>query len=67
MGDQALFPPIFIEALFDFEDMRRNPDAMPRMQTAAVMAQFEPILCEVSEAIALSKPTRESPLDKSRT
>lgn len=34
-----------------FEAMRRNPKAIPHMQAAAALAQFEPIMCEVSEAI----------------
>lgn len=33
-----------------FEAMRKNPKAIPHMQAAAALAQFEPILCEVAEA-----------------
>ena len=36
-----------------FEAMRRNPKAIPHMQAAAALAQFEPILCEVSDAISV--------------
>jgi quinol monooxygenase YgiN len=34
-----------------FEAMRRHADAMPHLQAAARLARFDPILCEVSEAI----------------
>ena len=34
-----------------FENMRKDPRAIPHMQAAAALAKFEPILCEVSEAI----------------
>ena len=34
-----------------FEAMRENPKAVPHMRAAAALAQFEPILCEVSDAI----------------
>ena len=34
-----------------FEAMRQNPRAVPHMRAAAALAQFEPILCEVSDAI----------------
>ena len=30
-----------------FDAMRNNPKAIPHMQAAAALAQFEPILCEV--------------------
>ena len=36
-----------------FEAMRNNPKAIPHMQAAAALAQFEPILCEVSDAISV--------------
>ena len=36
-----------------FEAMRKNPKAIPHMQAAAALAQFEPILCEVSDAISV--------------
>ena len=35
-----------------FEAMRKNPKAISHMQAAAALAQFEPILCEVSDAIS---------------
>jgi quinol monooxygenase YgiN len=41
------------ESMAAFEAMRKNPNAIPHMQAAAALAQFEPILCEVSEAISL--------------
>jgi quinol monooxygenase YgiN len=34
-----------------FEAMRSNPQAIPHMQAAAALAKFDPILCEVVEAI----------------
>jgi len=37
-----------------FEAMRQNPDAIPHMQKAGELAWFEPILCEVAEAISVS-------------
>jgi quinol monooxygenase YgiN len=37
-----------------FEAMRQNPDAIPHMQKAGELAWFEPILCEVAEAISAS-------------
>lgn len=40
------------ESLAAFEAMRQDPHAIPHMQAAAALAQFEPILCEVSEAIS---------------
>jgi quinol monooxygenase YgiN len=39
------------ESMTAFEAMRKNPKAIPHMQAAAALAQFEPILCEVSDAI----------------
>ena len=42
------------ENLAAFEAMRQNPEAMPHMKAAAALAQFEPILCEVSDAISLA-------------
>lgn len=41
------------ESMAAFEAMRKNPQAIPHMQAAAALAQFEPILCEVSDAISL--------------
>jgi quinol monooxygenase YgiN len=35
------------ESMAAFEGMRKNPEAIPHMEAAAAMAQFEPILCEV--------------------
>ena len=40
------------KSMADFEAMRKNPKAMPHMQTAAALAQFDPILCEVSDALS---------------
>lgn len=37
----------------DFEAMRNNPKAGAHMKAAAQLAQFEPILCEVSDAISI--------------
>lgn len=34
-----------------FEAMQKSPKAMPHMKAAAALAQFDPILCEVMEAI----------------
>jgi quinol monooxygenase YgiN len=34
-----------------FEAMRQNPEAIPHMKRAGELAWFEPILCEVAEAI----------------
>lgn len=34
-----------------FEAMIKDPKAIPHMKAAAALATFEPILCEVSEAI----------------
>ncbi len=39
------------ESMADFEAMRKNPEAAPHMQTAAALAQFDPILCEVADAV----------------
>lgn len=41
------------ESLAAFEAMRKNPRAIPHMQAAAALAQFEPILCEVSDSISV--------------
>ena len=40
------------ESMAAFENMRKDPKAIPHMQAAAALAQFEPILCEVSDAIS---------------
>ena len=40
------------ESLGAFEAMRKNPDVIPHMQAAAALAQFDPILCEVAEAVS---------------
>lgn len=40
------------ESMADFEAMRKNPEAMPHMQAAAALAQFDPIVCEVSDALS---------------
>ena len=34
-----------------FEAMRANPAAIPHMKAAAALAKFDPIVCEVVEAI----------------
>jgi quinol monooxygenase YgiN len=34
-----------------FEAMRANPAAIPHMKAAAALAKFDPIMCEVVEAI----------------
>jgi len=41
------------ESMADFEAMRKNSKAIPHMQAAAALAQFDPILCEVSEALSI--------------
>jgi quinol monooxygenase YgiN len=38
----------------DFEAMQKNPKAIPHMQAAAAIAQFDPILCEVSDALGVA-------------
>ena len=40
------------ESKADFEAMQKNPKAAPHMQAAAALAQFDPILCEVSDAMS---------------
>ena len=40
------------KTMADFEAMRKNQEAAPHMKSAAALAQFEPILCEVSEAVS---------------
>jgi quinol monooxygenase YgiN len=39
-----------------FEAMRQNPEAIPHMKKAGELSWFEPILCEVSEAIDAADP-----------
>lgn len=41
------------ENLAAFESMRKNPAAIPHMEAAAALGQFEPILCEVVDAISV--------------
>jgi quinol monooxygenase YgiN len=41
------------ESMDAFEAMRKNPKAAPHMQAAAALAKFEPILCEVSDAVSV--------------
>ncbi len=41
------------ESMAAFEAMRKDPTAIPHMQAAAALAQFDPILCEVSETISV--------------
>jgi quinol monooxygenase YgiN len=36
-----------------FEAMQKDPKAGPHMKAAAGLARFEPILCEVAEAISV--------------
>lgn len=36
----------------DFETMRSNPEAAPHMKAAASLAEFDPILCEVSDSVS---------------
>jgi quinol monooxygenase YgiN len=36
-----------------FEAMQKDPRAIPHMKAAAALATFEPILCEVAEAISV--------------
>lgn len=40
------------ESMDSFEAMRKNPAATQHMKAAAALADFEPILCEVSDAIS---------------
>ena len=40
------------ESKADFEAMQKNPKAAPHMQAAAALAQFDPILCEVSDVMS---------------
>jgi quinol monooxygenase YgiN len=35
-----------------FEAMQKDPNAAPHMRAAAALASFDPILCEVAEAIS---------------
>lgn len=35
-----------------FDQMRKNPKAIPHMKAAAAIASFEPIVCEVADAIS---------------
>jgi heme-degrading monooxygenase HmoA len=37
----------------DFEAMRRNPEAGSHMAAAGALATYDPILCEVVEAIGV--------------
>ena len=39
----------------DFDAMRQNPAAQPHMAAVAAIATFDPILCEVSESVAVSE------------
>ena len=39
-------------SMSSFEAMRKDPDAISHMKAAAALATFEPILCEVSDAIS---------------
>ena len=46
------------ENMAAFEAMRKNPDAIPHMKAAAELAKFEPIFCEVSDAISIDRTDR---------
>ena len=39
------------ESKADLEAMQKNPKAAPHMQVAAALAQIDPTLCEVSDAM----------------
>jgi len=39
----------------DFQAMQQNPQAKPHLQAAAALASFEPILCEVVDAISTTE------------
>jgi quinol monooxygenase YgiN len=39
----------------DFAALKENPEARPHMEAAAALADFDPILCEVVEAISTSE------------
>ena len=39
----------------DFDAMRQNPAAQPHMAAVAAIATFDPILCEVSESVAIAE------------
>ena len=41
------------DSMDEFEAMRKSPQATPHMQAAANLANFEPILCEVSDSISI--------------
>ncbi|MEO7392919.1 MAG: antibiotic biosynthesis monooxygenase family protein [Ramlibacter sp.] len=41
------------KSLADFEAMRKDPKVVPHMQAAAALAQFDPILCEVSDSVSI--------------
>lgn len=41
------------ESMAAFEAMRKDPAAAAHMKAAAGLAQFEPILCEVADAISV--------------
>jgi quinol monooxygenase YgiN len=40
------------ESMAAFDAMRKNPAAASHMKAAAALAEFDPILCEVSDAIS---------------
>jgi quinol monooxygenase YgiN len=41
------------ESMADFEAMQKDPKARPHMQAAGALAQFDPILCEVSDSVSI--------------
>jgi quinol monooxygenase YgiN len=38
----------------DFAALKDNPEAQPHMKAAAALASFEPIVCEVVDAVAVA-------------
>ena len=40
----------------DFEALKTTPKALPHMLKAALLAKFEPILCEVVESVRVDEP-----------
>jgi antibiotic biosynthesis monooxygenase (ABM) superfamily enzyme len=40
------------QGMADFEAMKKNQKAASHMEAAAAIAEFEPILCEVADAIS---------------
>lgn len=40
-------------SLEDFEAIKQNSEALPHMQAAAALVEFDPILCEVVDSIGI--------------